>query len=188
MATKIYLVRHAKPDLSIHDDFLRPLSSQGLMERKKVTDFLMDKNISKVYSSPYKRAIDTIEHFAEQSQLSIQIIDDFRERKVSDRWIEDFNSFCRNQWSDFEYKLENGESLSEVQKRNIQVLKLLIKKDDGDNIIIGSHGTAISTVLHYFNNRFNYDDFARIKDIMPSIVCLTFNGDVLKSIDEYVFE
>lgn len=45
MATKIYLVRHAKPDLSIHDDFLRPLSSQGLMERKKVTDFLMDKNI-----------------------------------------------------------------------------------------------------------------------------------------------
>ena len=22
MATKIYLVRHAKPDLSIHDDFL----------------------------------------------------------------------------------------------------------------------------------------------------------------------
>jgi len=39
---------------------------------------------------------------------------------VGNVWIEDFNSFAKKQWEDFDYKLSDGESLREVQNRNIK--------------------------------------------------------------------
>ena len=57
---RIYFVRHAKPDFSIHDDLTRPLAEEGIINSKKICEFLKGKNINRIYSSPYKRAIDTI--------------------------------------------------------------------------------------------------------------------------------
>ena len=53
--TTIYFVRHAEPNLSNHDDKSRELSSKGLQDRKLVTEYLKDKEIDLVISSPYKR-------------------------------------------------------------------------------------------------------------------------------------
>ncbi|WP_277935312.1 hypothetical protein [Parablautia muri] len=49
--------------------------------------------------------------------MEIKLIDDFRERKIKNEWIEDFNGFCKKQWEDFNFKLSKGESLLEVQRR-----------------------------------------------------------------------
>lgn len=106
--TKIYFVRHAQPDYSIHDDLIRPLTTKGIENTKKVTEFLLDKNINKAFSSPYERSINTIKPFTELIGLEIKIIDNFRERKIDDVWVEDFNSFSKSQWEDFEYKLSNA--------------------------------------------------------------------------------
>lgn len=89
--TKVYFVRHAKPDFSVKDDLIRPLTEEAINDCRKVTEFLSDKNITKVFSSPYKRSFDTIKDFAESLKLKINIIEDFRERKISNEWIEDFN-------------------------------------------------------------------------------------------------
>ena len=59
-------------------------------DRKLVTKFLVDKHIDVVLSSPYKRAIDTVKDFADSYCKEINIIYDFRERKVESDWIEDF--------------------------------------------------------------------------------------------------
>ncbi len=92
--TTVYFVRHAEPNYDNHDDMSRELSNRGLQDRKLVTEFLLDKQIDVVLSSPFKRAIDTIADFAELTDLEIQIIEDFRERKVDSEWIDDFNAFC----------------------------------------------------------------------------------------------
>ncbi|MFL0247234.1 histidine phosphatase family protein [Candidatus Clostridium stratigraminis] len=188
MLTKVYFVRHAKPDFSVKDDLLRPLTEEAMEERKKVTEFLADKDINRVYSSPCKRAIDTIKHFAESMNLSIDIINDFRERKVDNIWIEDFNAFAKEQWLDFNYKLDNGECLYEVQNRNIMALMQILAENEEHNIVIGSHGTALSTIINYFNKEFRYADFERIKDLMPFIVCFTFEGQAIINIEEFFLE
>ena len=46
----VYFVRHAKPDFTIKDELLRPLSEEGINDSKKVTEYLKDKNITKIYS------------------------------------------------------------------------------------------------------------------------------------------
>ena len=91
--TKVYFVRHAEPNYNNRDDMSRELSAKGMVDRKLVTWFLADKNIEVVLSSPFKRAFDTVAHFADSKGLSIEIIDDFRERKVDSVWIEDFAMF-----------------------------------------------------------------------------------------------
>jgi 2,3-bisphosphoglycerate-dependent phosphoglycerate mutase len=184
--TKVYFVRHAEPDFSVHDDLIRPLSEKGIDDTKRVTDFLIDKNIDKVFSSPYKRTIDTIKDFSEKLDLKIKVIDDFRERKVDDVWIEDFNSFSKEQWNNFEYKLSKGECLREVQERNIAALSEILKENKDINIVVGTHGTALSTIINYYDKKFGYYDFDRIKYLMPYIVCIKFEGTVVKNIKEFI--
>ena len=152
--TIIYFVRHAAPNYNNHDDAVRELTPQGLIDRKRVTEFLWNKDIDTVLSSPYKRAVDTVREFADAKGLEITLVDGFRERKVDSGWIEDFNGFCRRQWEDFAFKLSDGESLREVQKRNIDALNQVLYTYNDKNIGIGSHGTALSTIINDFDSSF----------------------------------
>lgn len=184
--TRVYFVRHAHPDFSVQDDLTRPLSDMGMVDVRKVTDFLMDKDIHRVFSSPYKRAVDTVKNFAEKVNLEIHTVHDLRERKIDDVWIEDFNSFARQQWEDFEYKLSNGECLREVQERNIDALQEILKENKDKNIVIGTHGTALSTIINFYNKNFKYEEFYRIKGFMPFVVCMEFEGMTIKNIEEFI--
>ena len=92
----IYFVRHAKPDFKIHDDLIRPLTEEGIASVERITAYFKDKNITRVYSSPYKRAVDTVSNISMFHNLRLELIEDFRERKITDSWIEDFESFQNN--------------------------------------------------------------------------------------------
>ena len=82
----------------------------------------------------------------------------------------------------FDYKLDGGESLNEVQTRNITALKEVLRKYDGKNIAVGTHGTALSTIINYYDKSFGYEDFEKIKDVMPWIVAFEFDGEKCVSI------
>lgn len=174
--TTVYFVRHAAPNYNNHDDLTRELSEQGMKDRKLVTEFLWDKGIDVILSSPYKRAVDTIKEFADAKGMKIKLIDDFRERKAGNDWMENFDDFCKNQWADFDFKLSGGESLREVQSRNISALNQVLETYAGKNVVIGSHGTALSTIINYFDPSFGYNEFQEIKSLMPWIVRFSFEG------------
>ncbi len=175
--TKAYFVRHAQPNINNHDDMTRELTEKGLADTALVTRFLSDKDISAVLSSPYKRAVDTVKPFAESAGLKMEIVPDFRERGIDIVWIEDFNSFAQWQWSDFDYKLSGGESLREVQHRNISALEAALKRLENRNFVVGSHGTALSTIINYYDPKFGYENFEEIKPLMPFVVCFEFNNN-----------
>lgn len=183
--THIYFIRHAKPNFNNHDDFSRELSEKGLTDRKLVTAFLADKSIDMLFSSPYKRAVDTIQDFADSYNYEITTVNDFRERKVDSEWIEDFNSFCKQQWEDFDYKLTDGETLRECQQRNIVALNQILCQHRDKNIAIGSHGTALSTIINYYQPFFSFSDFDRIRGLMPWVVHFEFDGEVCVKIESY---
>ena len=45
--------------------------------------------------------------------------------------------------------------------------------------MIGMHGTALATILNYYDHSFGLDDFMRIVGWMPYIIELTFDGERL---------
>lgn len=183
--TQLYFVRHAQPLYRTHDDAGRGLTPKGLEDRKRVTEFLLDKEIDAVLSSPYARAADTVRHYADTVRLPIIHIPNFREREVAGEWIDDFDSFCCSQWADFDFRLPGGECLREVQARNIAAVMRVLKEYEGQRVVIGSHGTSIATVLNYFDPSFGYEGYESIRRLMPWIVRLDFEGDTFIGMEAF---
>ena len=151
---------------------------QGLNDRKLVTAYLADKNIAHVLSSPYRRAVDTVRDYADKYDLPIEEVYAFRERKVGSSWISDgdFADFVKHQWVDFTFKNSDGESLLEVQERNIAALTEILTQYAGQSIAIGTHGTALSTIINYYDPVYGLSDFQAMVNLMPWIVKMQFNG------------
>jgi 2,3-bisphosphoglycerate-dependent phosphoglycerate mutase len=175
--TKVYFIRHSLSDLSIKDELERPLTEVGIDRAKKLVVLFNSINVDYIFSSPYKRTIQTIEPLSICKKININIVENFRERKISNNWIENFDEYSKKQWDNFSYKLENGESLSEVQNRNIESLKKILDEYNGKTIIIGTHGTALSTIINYYDNTFLYKEFMDIVKIMPYIIRFNFENN-----------
>lgn len=173
--TRIYFVRHAQPDFECADDNVRPLTLEGEEDAKAVTDFFADKQIDVFYCSPYKRSHDTIAGAAKAAGLPIHTDVRLRERSAAPG--SNNREMITKRWADFSWHEEGGESLGEVQARNMAALREILQKHAGKTIVIGTHGTALSTMLNYYESSFGCNDFFRIIDWMPYVIALDFEGD-----------
>ena len=176
--TTVYFIRHAESDMSVRDAASRPLTPKGMADRRLVTEFLRDKDIHTMLSSPYKRAVDTVSPFAAESGLEIETIDGFRER-ISGGDSErcgDFYAYIERLWADFSYSLPGGECLACAQARNIAALNGALERFKDKNIVIGTHGTALSTIINYYYRPYGYADFLAMEKKMPWAVTMFFDG------------
>lgn len=176
--TKVYFVRHAQSDNSVRDDRKRPLTEDGKRDSIGVSWVLANRNISYIASSPYTRAIETVSHFAELVGSDINIYEDLRERNAGGWHGDRFFEFIEKQWADFDYHIEDGESLREVQERNIRALKKLLAEHRDENISVATHGTALSAILNFYYPQFDFECFKKIVDFMPFVIRLDFEGDM----------
>lgn len=175
--TTVYFVRHAQPDYRSGPGEQCHLSEEGRSDRSAVLDFLRDKPVDAFYSSPYPRSRETIAPAAAHFGLPIRTDARLRERAAG----EGGNSIelMRRRWADFDWHEAGGEPLREVQARNVAALADILAANPGRTLVIGTHGTAFSTILNHFLPAFGCDDFLRIIDWMPYVIRLTFAGQRL---------
>lgn len=177
--TTVYFIRHAEPNYANHDEFSRELTQSGIAQSERLIDVFADIGIDEFFSSPYKRAVDTIYPLANSRKKSIHLKGELCERRIG-TWVDDFDEFSQKQWQDFEYHLKNGESLHHVQQRNIAVLHEILATCPNQTIVIGTHGTALSTIMKYYHADFGYQDFNANKHKFPWIMAFQFDGIMLK--------
>ena len=175
--TKIYFVRHAQPEHAWEDDRTRPLTGEGKRDSAIVFEFLKDKHVDAFYSSPYKRSIDTIADSANFFGKDIITDEDLREREKGENGNN--HGMFQKRWADHNYHEEGGESIAMVQKRNIRALTEILRDNIDKEVVVGTHGTALSTILNFYDKSFGCDDFLRIIDWMPYVIELDFEGDKL---------
>ena len=175
--TTVYFVRHAFSDKTVRDDRTRPLTAEGLADSENVAELLKSLNIDVIISSPYKRSIDTVGSLARALNKEIITDEAFRERNAGNWFGENFLEFIEKQWADFNYHIPEGESLASVQERNIGALKKVLAEHGGKNIVIATHGTALSTIINYFDRDYNFKSFMRILNFMPYVVKMEFDGE-----------
>jgi len=172
--TTIYFVRHAEPVHGWEEDRSRPLTEEGVKDSKAVADFLREIKVDLFYSSPYKRSVDTISDSAMEKKLPIRTDERFRER-VNGTEVNNIE-MIQKRWMDFDYHEEYGESLSMVQNRNVEALKEILQNHEGKTIVIGTHGTALSAILNYYEPEYDVNSFMRMINYMPYIIRLDFDG------------
>lgn len=175
--TRVFFVRHAQPEHNWKDDRTRPLTREGKADSKIVLDFLKDKKIDAFYCSPYKRSMDTISDTADFFGMEIITDERFREREKGAEGNQ-YGMF-EKRWNNHDYHEEGGESINMVQERNVAALMEILGDNKDKTIVIGTHGTALCSVLNYYNPEFGCKDFLRIIDWMPYVIELDFEGDRL---------
>ena len=172
----IYFVRHSIRDFNNREDRLVPLTDEGHILAKGLSSFFTDKHITKIYSSPYLRAFQTIEPVAETLDKDIILEEDLRERTVGE-WVDNFSEFSTNQWNDFNFKLDNGESLNEVKYRMLSIYKEILTQNES-NIIISGHGTSLAVLFNeILDGEFGLEEFNKMK--MPDIYCAEYQNNTL---------
>ncbi len=172
--TTVYFVRHSRSDVSVWCDRTRPLTKQGLLDSEKVTSALKDMGITRIISSPYLRAVQTVEGLSKALGLEIITEEDFRERSAGGWHGDNFLDFVKAQWSDFNYKYGDGESLGEVRRRVITALERVIKAYPDETVCIAVHGTMLAVLINNYFPDFGYECFMRIIDFMTYIVKMDF--------------
>ncbi|MCW0996958.1 histidine phosphatase family protein [Streptococcus anginosus] len=170
MNNTYYFVRHAHSIYS-PDEWNRPLSQKGQASLSQL-NMLESKPISAIYSSPYKRAIETIEPLAQTLGLSIQLDKRLIERKLSNQSISDqaFEATLKQLWKNPAISLPGGESNLTAQKRALSFLQELEEKHQNEHIIISSHGNLICILLNYFDDAIQYSFWKQL--LIPAILIL----------------
>lgn len=176
LITQLYFVRHAHSTYT-PEELERPLSEKGFEDAKKVTEILKDESIDHIVSSPYKRAIQTVEGIAQHIGKGIDLIEAFRERTLSTKPVDDFNKAIASVWEDFDLALEGGESNYTAQARGVEATRQLLHTYRGKKIVIGTHGNIMVLIMNHFDPKFDVRFWEQLE--MPDIYCLTFDDTEL---------
>ncbi|HDR4510404.1 histidine phosphatase family protein [Bacillus cereus] len=172
--TIIYFVRHAHSTYT-KEERERPLSKKGHLDAENVTHLLKDKHIDVVISSPYKRAIQTVQGIANTYHVSIEIEEDLRERLLSSEPVADFNDAIENVWEDWSFAYEGGESNDVAQRRAVICMQYILKKYEDKNIVIGTHGNIMVLLMNYFDSKYDFQFWKTLH--MPDVYKLTFDNN-----------
>lgn len=126
--------------------------------------------IDAVYSSPYRRAVATVRPLAADRNLSIRSDARLRERELTDRWLDDHREALRRVWADFSLMLPGGESSAACLRRVGEALDdLRSRHDDGERVLVSSHGNAIGLYLNHLDGSFGFEDWTEMQnpDLFP---------------------
>jgi 2,3-bisphosphoglycerate-dependent phosphoglycerate mutase len=179
--TVFYLIRHAHADWT--PDEQRPLSSRGQADAQRVAELLCSSPITRIYSSPFRRARQTVGPLAGELGLPIHIEPDLRERRLAAAPIvTDFFTAVQQTWQDPSYAHPGGESNSAAQQRGVAVVERLREQYAGEHLVLSTHGNLMALVLQHYDPLIDYSFWRaltmpdvyelRIEDAESSIIRL----------------
>lgn len=166
---KLILVRHAltvdnqKSRLSGHID--SSISEEGREQIDKITNYLKDFDIDKIYTTTSSRTKDTVKKLSELKFIEIIEKESLKEisfgdfegltfDEIKDKYPKEFQDMIEK---GYEYKYPNGESLIDSYNRVCIELDNIISNNDDRTILICSHGGTIRNIITYLiSNSYKY--------------------------------
>lgn len=177
MLTNLYLVRHAHSTYT-PDELGRPLSIRGLLDAERIKETFEKEEIDIIISSPYKRAIQTVEPIANDRGKVVLLEENFKERTLSIGAVKDFEEAITKVWENPTFSWAGGESNILAQKRGVNAIEKVLTTYEGENVVIGTHGNLMVLIMNHFDKKYDIDFWKNLD--MPDIYKLTFEDETLK--------
>ncbi|MFD2115217.1 histidine phosphatase family protein [Paenibacillus yanchengensis] len=165
----IYVVRHCEANGQEPEASLTEL---GMQQAGKLANFLLDKDIDFIISSPFERAYQTIASLAEQISIEVVIDDRLAERILSSEKHPDWREMLSKTYDDLDICFAGGESSNMAMSRASSVV-MEVLNSEYKNIVLVSHGNLISLLLKYFDNRFGFKEWETLSN--PDVFLLVFS-------------
>jgi 2,3-bisphosphoglycerate-dependent phosphoglycerate mutase len=160
----LYLVRHARADYG--PDETRGLSADGHAAAARVAELLAGRRITRIHSSPYTRAIQTVQPLADRLGLPVEIHDDLRERRLASGPLDNFLTAVEATWRDFDLAHTGGESSAMAQARVAAAIRRIAATGD-EPMAIASHGNALALFLRTLDAAVDFAFWSRMS--MPDV-------------------
>lgn len=158
MQTNIYLIRHGEvdnPKQIIYGRLPRfGLSEKGIIEVKKAAEFLRNKNITAIYSSPLLRTRQTADILNDKLGINrvrirrglIEIKTSLEGRDLSKLDLMHLNYFLPPIWS------KDYETIELIASRMRKLIETFLTQNKGKSVLAVSHGDPIMIIKAYLNN------------------------------------
>ncbi|WP_325175890.1 histidine phosphatase family protein [Paenibacillus profundus] len=156
------------------------MSGQGKADARRVCEILIQEAIDCVMSSPYERAVQTVQELAAERGQEILLLEDLRERRIGDFPDGTFTEAKQRVFGDFRFSYPNGESNCTAQERAVDVLLAILKDYRGQGIVIGTHGDIMTLMMNYFDDSYGFDFWK--STTMPDIYRLEFDEAALLTV------
>ena len=156
----LFLVRHAHSDYG--PDEMRSLSESGHRAAGRIADLFEDRGIAMIVSSPYTRAVQTVQPLADRIGVSIDVDPDLRERHLSAGPLGDFQRCLEATWSDFDLAYPGGESSAIAQARVSRAVRRVVDSAGDRHVLVASHGNALALFLRTIDPAVDFQFWARM--------------------------
>ncbi|MDM5234322.1 histidine phosphatase family protein [Lysinibacillus pakistanensis] len=168
MKKKIYIVRHCEAQGQPPES---PLTEMGFTQAKYLSDFLSNIKIDRIISSPFLRAIQSVEPISKETNIRIEIDERLSERILSTLDLPDWPEKLKATFDDSELKFEGGESSKEAMNRIVNVVDEAFNREV-ENTIIVTHGNLMSLLLKNYDNSFDFDCWKNLSN--PDVFVLSY--------------
>ncbi|GEC92782.1 histidine phosphatase family protein [Brevibacillus brevis] len=183
MRTHVYMVRHAESPYIQDQEETRGLSEKGLQDAQRVAGILKDEQIDVFVSSPYARAIKTIEAAAKQANQEIKLEPGLRERELG-AWGEPFEHFVQAieyVFANREFAFAGGESNVVAGERGLTAFQEVLDHHRGKKVAVGIHGNIMTIIMNHYDSLYDFSFWK--KTSMPDIYKLSFEEDQLIQVE-----
>jgi 2,3-bisphosphoglycerate-dependent phosphoglycerate mutase len=178
-AIDCFVIRHAESQRNPNvpqDEW--PLSVTGQAQAETLSAQMVDHGITRIYSSPYPRALATVRPLANALGISVDIRNDLRERRLATGEIDNWREELEKTWLDFDYALPTGESSRACQQRVRACVLDILRTTDSSRIAICSHGNAIALLLNSVDPSFLFAQWAAMGN--PHLYHLVWDANILR--------
>ena len=182
MGCELILVRHAEPSIPEPggpDDLHRGLTPRGRAQAQQLIPELVSLAPVAVASSPYLRAVQTVQPTARHLGVPVTTDPALREWDSGLEPRPDYADHYAASWADATFARPGGESLAQLSERAVAALRALAANFDGGAVIVGSHGTFISRALAGFGVITDWP-FSRVMP-MPAVYRLDLAGHGIRA-------
>src|SRR6266700_1656919 len=195
--TTLYITRHGQTEWNVarimqghHDS---PLTELGVSQAIWLSEALSHINFAAIYSSSTLRARRTAEIIRRQRSIEVVAHDHLREvymgdwegRKSSEleeRYLDEFSAFWNT--PHLFKSTSGGESYYDLQERVLPLLKEIIARHEGEEILIVTHAGTLKLMLGYFGER-PLADLWKPPIIEPTGLCKVVIEDNIPTIELY---
>lgn len=160
MPKQIYIVRHCEAK---GQPLESPLTEKGMKQAIHLVEFFRDTKINRIISSPYVRALQSIEPLSDQQNIKIEMDERLSERILSTTDLPDWYEKLKATFIDLELKFEGGESSQEAMNRIVNVIEEVLNSRH-ENTVIVSHGNIISLLLHKYKSDFDFSCWEKLSN------------------------
>ena len=154
----IYLIRHCQATGQAAD---APLTSEGIDQAETLAEFLLEAQIGQIVSSPFARAIESINPLSIRLNIEIKLDERLIEAALSTIDYSDWLDKLRETFSDFELSFEGGESSCAATNRAIAALNDALVLET-DSIVVVTHGRLLTLILKHFDSKYGFEEWQNL--------------------------